>query len=87
MQIIDVFTHIFPPRSFQKFLDVAPALQDMGRRTRNVPLLLDLEARFRVLDEFDDYAQVLSLASPPIESYASADVAPCCDAIHASHCR
>jgi predicted TIM-barrel fold metal-dependent hydrolase len=76
MQIIDVFTHIFPPRSFQKFLDVAPALQDMGRRTRNVPLLLDLEARFRVMDEFDDYAQVISLASPPIESYASAEVAP-----------
>ena len=76
MPIIDVFTHIFPPRCFQKFLDVAPGLKDMGRRTRNVPMLLDLEARFRVMDEFGDYRQVLSLASPPIEYYAAPDVSP-----------
>ena len=70
MPIIDVFNHVFPPRGFQKFLETAPHLKDMGLRTRSVPLLVDLEARFRMMDEFGDYRQIISLASPPIESYA-----------------
>src|SRR5204862_1838124 len=35
---------------------------------RNVPELWDVEARLRLLDEFDDYAQVLSLGNPPLET-------------------
>ncbi len=76
MKIIDVFNHIFPARCFEKFLAIAPHLEDMGKRDRNVPMLVDLDTRFRVMDEFGDYCQILSLASPPIESYAGPELSP-----------
>ena len=34
---------------------------------RGVPMLVDLDLRFRVMDAFDGYQQVLSLPTPPIE--------------------
>jgi predicted TIM-barrel fold metal-dependent hydrolase len=73
---IDVFNHIFPERFFQEFLKVAPALADMGKRVRNIPALFDLSARFRMMDEFGDYRQVISIASPPIESFAGPEITP-----------
>jgi uncharacterized protein len=65
---IDIFNHIFPKRFFQKMMEVAPAHKDMGKRVREIPVLYDLDARFRVMDQFDDYAQVICIASPPIEA-------------------
>lgn len=48
----------------------------MGKRSRNIPTIWDLDARFRMMDEFGpDYRQVISLASPPIESFAEPGVA------------
>jgi predicted TIM-barrel fold metal-dependent hydrolase len=73
---IDIFNHIFPKRFFQKMLEVAPAHKDMGKRVREVPVLYDLDARFRVMDQFDDYAQVISIASPPIEVLGDPKVSP-----------
>ncbi|MBZ5605310.1 MAG: amidohydrolase [Acidobacteriia bacterium] len=72
---IDVFNHILPEAFFAEFLRIAPGLKDMGKRSRNIPTIWDLDARFRMMDEFGDYRQVLSLASPPIESFAEGDVA------------
>jgi aminocarboxymuconate-semialdehyde decarboxylase len=37
---------------------------------------VDLDARFRMMDEFGDYRQVISLASPPIESFAGPETSP-----------
>lgn len=70
---IDVFNHIFPKRFFAEFLKVAP-LKDMGQRVRNLPVLVDLDARFRMMDEFSEYRQVISLASPPLESFAGPEI-------------
>jgi uncharacterized protein len=67
---IDIFNHLFPPRFYEEFLHVAPGLKDMGKRVRNIPTLFDLDARFRMMDEFGEYRQLISLASPPIESFA-----------------
>ena len=67
---IDIFNHILPQRFFAEFLRVAPGLKDMGKRVRNIPVITDLDARFRLMDEFGDYRQIISLASPPIESFA-----------------
>ncbi|MBA7673840.1 hypothetical protein ES703_82046 [subsurface metagenome] len=64
---LDMFNHIFPKTYFDKMLEVAPNLKDMGKRVRALPVLYDLEARFRVMDEFDDYAQIICLAAPPLE--------------------
>ena len=73
---IDIFNHIFPKRFFQKMMEVAPAHKDMGKRVREIPVLYDLDARFRVMDRFDDYAQVICIASPPIEVLADPEVSP-----------
>jgi predicted TIM-barrel fold metal-dependent hydrolase len=68
---IDVFTHIFPPQYVERMQQVAPGLKDAGKRVRGVPMLVDLDVRFRVMDAFDGYQQILSIATPPIEAYAS----------------
>jgi predicted TIM-barrel fold metal-dependent hydrolase len=73
---IDIFTHIFPPRAFERLLEIMPNLTDMARRTQHVPLLFDLDARFRLMDQFGDYRQVLSMASPPLESLLGPDRTP-----------
>src|SRR5438094_4254633 len=49
----------------------APAGFYMQKRVSAIPTLVDLDARFRILDRFDDYVQVLSLALPPVEAVAS----------------
>ena len=51
---IDVFCHVFPKRVFQRCFEVAPNLKDMGKRIRNVPMLFDLDLRFRVMDQFGE---------------------------------
>jgi uncharacterized protein len=76
MKKIDIFNHIFPQRFFDRMMADSGGLRDMGKRVRNVPVLHDLDRRFGVLEEFgDDYQQVLSIASPPIEALAGPEAA------------
>ena len=42
-------------------MKVAPSFKDIGKRMRGIPMLWDLDVRFRVMDAFDGYEQVLSL--------------------------
>jgi aminocarboxymuconate-semialdehyde decarboxylase len=51
--------------------EVAPDCKDQGKRVRGVPMLVDLDVRFRVMDLFEGYQQILSIATPPVEAYAS----------------
>jgi len=71
MRKIDAFNHFYPQRYYERMLELAGTLKDMGKRTRHIPLLHDLDGRFRVMDQFGDYQQILSLPSPPIEALAS----------------
>ena len=71
MRKLDIFNHIYPAGFYTLFMKVAPAYKDIGKRMRNIPMLTDLDVRFRVMDAFDDYQQVLSLPTPPIEAFAS----------------
>lgn len=73
MRKLDVFTHICPPAYFDRMQAVAPQFKNIGKRMRNVPMLVDLDVRFRVMDRFEGYQQVLSISTPPIEAYASGD--------------
>jgi predicted TIM-barrel fold metal-dependent hydrolase len=73
---IDIFAHIFPRRAFERVLERTPDLKDMAKRTQNVAMAFDLDLRFRVMDRFGDYRQVLSAASPPVEALAGRDAAP-----------
>src|SRR2546428_11429444 len=70
MRKIDVFNHIYPAGYYTKVMQVAPEYKGIGKRMRNIPMLNDLDVRFRVMDAFDDYQQVLSLPTPPIEVFA-----------------
>ncbi|MBW1799679.1 MAG: amidohydrolase family protein [Deltaproteobacteria bacterium] len=72
----DIFNHIFPKIYYDKMMQVNPDLADIGKRVREVPVIYDLDQRFKVMDMFDDYAQVICLAAPPIEALAGPDVTP-----------
>jgi len=66
---IDIFNHIFPKSYFDKMVKVAPNGKDMHKRVRNIPCIVDLDERFRIMDMFDEYAQIICLGSPPIEVF------------------
>jgi predicted TIM-barrel fold metal-dependent hydrolase len=66
---IDIFNHIFPKSYFNKMVEVAPNGKDIHKRVRNVPSIANLEERFRMMDLFDDYKQVICLGAPPIEAF------------------
>jgi uncharacterized protein len=66
---IDVFNHIFPKKYFDKMLQLMPNGADMHKRVRNVPSIVDLDVRFKMMDQFDDYAQVICIAMPQIEIF------------------
>ena len=73
---IDIFNHISPKIYFEKMMEVAPNLADLGKRVREIPVLVDLDERFRVMDQFDDYAQVICLPGPPLEVVGDLEVSP-----------
>jgi len=67
---IDAFTHFIPGRFFGRMLEVAGDHEDIGKRVREIPSIYDLDLRLRLVEQFDDYAQILSLPLPPIEVFA-----------------
>jgi aminocarboxymuconate-semialdehyde decarboxylase len=71
---LDIFNHIFPKGFYDKMMAVAPNQKDMGKRVRNVPVIVDLDLRFKVMDMFDDYAQIICLPNPPLEVLGGPEV-------------
>lgn len=72
---IDVYSHVFPPRYFKRMCELA---KDKGaiKRWLNVPVLHDIDARLRMMDEFPDQQQILTLSSPPVEFIAGPEESP-----------
>jgi len=68
--LIDIYCHIYPDRFFQEMTKVSPKLENIGARLRGVRKLFDLDERFREMDAFGDYKQIISLPNPPIEDLA-----------------
>jgi aminocarboxymuconate-semialdehyde decarboxylase len=71
--LIDIYCHIFPDRFFREMTRVAPRLENIGARLRGVKKLFDLDERFREMDQFGDYRQVISLPNPAIEDLAQGE--------------
>lgn len=67
MKKIDIYNHIWPQAFYDKVVELSPNASNMTKRVRAVPMITNLDVRFKVMDMFDDYQQVLSLASPPLE--------------------
>jgi uncharacterized protein len=73
--ILDIFNHLMPAAYFERFKTLAPDLPaaTMFPRLRT---LWDIDARLRLLDQFGEYQQVLSLANPPLELLGPPDQTP-----------
>src|SRR5499433_4272012 len=67
VRTIDAYTHFFPKRYFDALLESPAAAKDIGKRVRGIPALFEIEQRLRVVEQFPDYAQVLSHGLPPVE--------------------
>jgi hypothetical protein len=65
--IIDIFNHFMPSAIFDRLSALVPGHVALSAFPE-LPALWDVEARLRLLDEFDGLQQVLSLANPPIEA-------------------
>ncbi len=68
---IDVFPHILPPKFKEALVRRAPApfRQSVWFKYLDLlPTLWNLDRRFRIMDRFEGVAQVLTLASPAIET-------------------
>ena len=71
--IIDVYNHILP-KKYQETIDRKVTGRDSNLPSaiwsKTVHTLIDLDARFRIMDDFRDYIQVLSVAGPPTYAIA-----------------
>jgi predicted TIM-barrel fold metal-dependent hydrolase len=73
---IDIFPHIFPRKFFDHMVEVIPNKAAV-RRWLTIPVLYDLEARLKMMEEFGpDYQQILTLSMPAIEYMAPPDKSP-----------
>jgi aminocarboxymuconate-semialdehyde decarboxylase len=74
--IVDIFTHIYPNAYYEAVCKAAPQLENLGKRMRTVAKLHDLDERFREMDAYGDYRQIISLPVPPIDDVAGPELAP-----------
>lgn len=82
MRKIDAFAHILPPRYLHRLdrhLESAIPGEQLRYYREGVftfdPSISDLDARWRQMDPFGDYAQILVLAVPPLETVGPPPVA------------
>ena len=82
MRRVDAFAHILPPRylaRLEKHLELAISPDQLRYYREGVfrfdPSISDLDARWRTMDRFGDYRQVLVLAVPPLEEVGPPEVA------------
>jgi len=76
---LDIFPHIFPPRFWEKMIEIAErnaAIKASIKRWLHIPVLHDLDARLRMMDRFPGYQQVLTLSLPAIEFLAGPGESP-----------
>src|SRR5690348_17624926 len=82
MRKVDAFAHILPPRyvgRLEKHLELAISADQLRYYREGVfrfdPSISDLDARWRTMDRFGDYRQVLVLAVPPLEEMGPPEIA------------
>ena len=66
---IDIFPHILPVKYKEAFQRVNRS-EVFSKMHNIIPTLYDLDYRFRIMDEYDDLRQVLTLSLPPVETSA-----------------
>jgi aminocarboxymuconate-semialdehyde decarboxylase len=74
---LDAFCHVMPRPVFDRLAAMTdtPAAANIRNRIEGVPAIVDLDVRFRQLEEFgDDYRQIISLPAPAPEDLGGPDV-------------
>jgi len=72
---LDVFNHFLPSAIFERLAELVPGHIALSAFPE-LPTLWNVDARLRMMDEFDGLQQVLSLANPPIEVLGRPDRTP-----------
>lgn len=69
---IDAYTHILPKPYAERFekLSSLPAAANLQKRISGIPELVDLDLRFKAMDQFGGYRQIISLPAPPVDEIA-----------------
>jgi predicted TIM-barrel fold metal-dependent hydrolase len=73
--IIDVFNHFMPMPYLDQLLQLIPDHVETTAFPR-LKTLINVDARLKLLDEFDGSKQVLSLANPPLELVGGPNATP-----------
>src|SRR5262249_2218305 len=73
--MIDIFNHFMPKAHLDCLADLIPGHPVLTAFPR-LNTLWDVDARLRLMDEFGDLQQVISLANPPLELIAPPDQTP-----------
>lgn len=71
---VDIFNHVLPPPLLERLAAIMPA--PPVKRWQSIKTLYDVDTRVRMLDEFGDYRQILSLGQPPLDEVAGPDASP-----------
>jgi len=72
---VDAFNHIWPPAYYDALTNVTGTMTDITRRSEAQPMMTQLDERFAIMDLYDEYQQILSLGSPPLELVATPEQA------------
>ena len=73
--IIDVFNHFVPKTYLDRIAPLIPGQPAVTAFPR-LKTITDVDARLKLLEQFGDFRQVLSLANPPLELVAPPDTTP-----------
>lgn len=75
MHRIDVFNHFCPPKLWARIAPLQPKAV-AERFTKQMPTMLDIELRRRLIGSFQDFQQVICLPQPALDELAPPDVTP-----------
>jgi len=64
---IDIFCHVMPPRYKEALLKKTSNPSYYLDNAKGLPALADLDIRFKAMDKYEGYRQVLSIGVPPVE--------------------
>ena len=76
MYYIDAYNHFFPKRYYEALLETPGGSKDLGKRVRGIPALSDLDLRLQVIEQFENYKQLVSMGLPPAEKLWGPEQSP-----------
>jgi predicted TIM-barrel fold metal-dependent hydrolase len=73
---LDIYNHVMPRHIIERMAELSPAMAGMVKRMTTIPVLADMEARVKMMDQWPGYQQVLTISNPPIEAVAGPNDSP-----------